>query len=89
MRQFRAPFRGSGNYVYDPRPVHERYRVPVANEFRSEILASQFGLAAEIAVDCLVHMRDQDVVLVARRRDMLDLVTQVGFPFGSVREGRI
>ncbi|MCU1584529.1 MAG: hypothetical protein JWM49_1085 [Microbacteriaceae bacterium] len=54
--------------------------MPPSHEFRAEIQASEFGLAAEIAVDCLVNLRDSDVVLVARRRDLLDLVSQVGVP---------
>lgn len=87
VRQFRAPFWGSrANGVNGPTPFRSVER-PDLSEFHENIMTSGFGLAAEVAAECLVNLRDNDTLLVARRRDMLDLVSQIGIPL--IQRGRI
>jgi len=86
VRQFRAPFWGArapgGNRLATSIGVER----PKLDEFHENMMTSGVGLAAEVAVDCLLNLRDNDVFLVARRREMLDLVSQIGVPL--IQRGR-
>jgi hypothetical protein len=86
VRQFRALFWGARAHSYEWRAPLRGVEGRKFDEFRQNITTSGFGLAAEVAADCLVNLRDNDVVLVARRRDMLDLVSQIGIPL--IQRGR-
>jgi hypothetical protein len=85
--EFRAPFWGRGHSPYctasdlDVGTMSTHYQ-----ELLEEVETSQLGPAGVIAADYLGIMRDTGAVLVARRRDLLDLVCQLGIPV--VQRGR-
>lgn len=83
LRHFRAPFGGTG-WAYHDGAIPSSRNDQLTKDLRVRVDDSGLGLAAEIAADCFQTLCAKDSVLVARRRDCLDLIAQLDIPLLQV-----